>query len=157
MRTADAICAVVLLGVAGVVLAEGIRLGIGWGTDGPQAGFFVFYLGVALAIASAAILAQAGLLREAPLYRKRFVEPGQLKPVATVLLPAVGMVALTHFLGLYVAGALYLGAYMRWIGRHSWVVTVLLSVAIPVVTFLIFEIWFLVPMPKGPLEALLGF
>jgi hypothetical protein len=85
------------------------------------------------------------------------VERGQLTPVAKVLLPAAAMVLLTHFLGLYVAGALYLGAYMRWIGRHSWSLTVALSVAIPIVTFLIFEVWFLVPMPKGPLEAFLGY
>jgi hypothetical protein len=34
---------------------------------------------------------------------------------------------------------------------------VALSVAVPVITFLIFEVWFLVPLPKGPLEAALGY
>jgi hypothetical protein len=67
------------------------------------------------------------------------------------------MVVLTHVLGLYVAGALYLGVYMRWIGRHSWLLTVVLTVAIPSALFFIFEVWFLVPMPKGPLEAWLGY
>ncbi len=74
-----------------------------------------------------------------------------------VAVPAAAMVLLTHWLGLYVAGAVYLAGYMRWIGRHSWPLTVALSVGIPVVTFLVFEIWFLVPMPKGPLEAWLGY
>jgi hypothetical protein len=157
MRKADVVCALLLFGLGGVVLTEGWRLRIGWGTDGPEPGFFVFYLGLALVLACAAILLQALLQRDAPLYRKRFVEPGQWIPVAKVLVPAGLMVFLTHFLGLYVAGALYLGAYMRWIGRHSWALTVLLSVAIPVVTFLIFEVWFLVPMPKGPLETYLGY
>jgi hypothetical protein len=77
--------------------------------------------------------------------------------VATVFLPAVGMVALTHFVGLYVAGAVYLAAYMRWIGRHSWVVITLVAIGVPVATFLVFEVWFLVPLPKGPLEARLGY
>ena len=76
---------------------------------------------------------------------------------ATVFLPAVAMVVLTHFVGLYVSGALYLAAYMRLIGRHRWVTTVLIAIAIPVVAFLIFEVWFLVPLPKGPLEARLGY
>jgi hypothetical protein len=46
---------------------------------------------------------------------------------------------------------------MRWVGRHSWLAVVGLAVGIPVATFLIFEKWFLVPMPKGPLEAWLGY
>ena len=157
MRRADLICAAVLLAMAGVVLVEGLRLGIGWGTDGPQSGFFVFYLALALGLSSAAVLAQATWLGDRPLYRKPFVEPGQLAPVLKVLVPAIAMTLLTHFVGLYVAGALYTGAYMRWIGRHSWAQTVAVSVAIPLVTFLVFEVWFLVPMPKGPLEAVLGF
>ena len=62
-----------------------------------------------------------------------------------------------HFIGLYVAAALYLAFYMRWVGRHRWGTVVILALGIPVVTFLIFETWFLVPMPKGPLEAWLGY
>jgi putative tricarboxylic transport membrane protein len=157
MRRADITCAVVLLVGALVVTGEGLRLGIGWSTDGPQSGFFIFYLGLALALSSAAVLAQALLLADAPLYRKPFVEPGQLTPVLKVAAPAAAMILMTHWLGLYVSGALYLGGYMRWIGRHAWPVTIAVSVAIPLVTFLVFEIWFLVPMPKGPLEVWLGY
>jgi hypothetical protein len=46
---------------------------------------------------------------------------------------------------------------MRWIGRYSWAAILVLGLAFPVVTFLVFEKWFLVPMPKGPLEAWLGY
>jgi hypothetical protein len=157
MRRADLICAAFLIALAAVVIWEGRRLGIGWSTDGPQPGFFVFYIGLSLGLGSAVVLGQALLLGDVPLYRKSFLGPGQVVPVAKVLVPAGLMVLMTHFLGLYVAGGLYLGAYMRWIGRHSWVLTVFLSVAIPVATFLVFEVWFLVPMPKGPLETYLGY
>jgi hypothetical protein len=67
------------------------------------------------------------------------------------------MVLLTEFVGLYVAAALYLGIYMRWVGRHSWITVIVLAVSVPVLTFMIFELWFLVPMPKGPLEDWLGY
>lgn len=157
MRRADVLCALFLLGLALVVTVEGLRLGIGWSTDGPRPGFFVFYLGLALAVSAAVVLGQAGASPRTSRYRRRFVEAGQWVPVVKVLVPAGLMVLLTQFIGLYVAGALYLGTYMRWIGRHSWALTVFLSLAIPVATFLIFEIWFLVPMPKGPLEAYLGY
>jgi hypothetical protein len=49
-----------------------------------------------------------------------------------------------------------MAAYMRTIGRHRWATTVALSIGVPVLAFIVFERWFLVPMPKGPLELWLG-
>jgi hypothetical protein len=46
---------------------------------------------------------------------------------------------------------------MRWVGRHGWLAVILCAVGVPLLTFVVFEIWFLVPMPKGPLEAWLGY
>ena len=149
MRTADAITAAVLLLLGGVVLLDAIRLGFGWGTDGPQSGFFPFWMALLLVLSSAVIVART--LRRAP--GPRFVTREQLRSVLTVLLPAVGMVLLTQTLGLYVASAIYLAFYMRWVGRHSWAAVAALALGVPIVTFIIFEQWFLVPMPKGPLET----
>jgi hypothetical protein len=154
VRTADLVCGLVLGVVAVVVIFEGLWLGIGWSTDGPQPGFFVFYLGVAL-LASAGIVGVLAALRRSDV--RRFLEGRQLRPVMTVLVPAVLMVVLTQLIGLYVSGALYLATYMRWIGRHSWVVILLVAIGVPVVTFFVFEVWFLVPLPKGPLETRLGY
>jgi hypothetical protein len=95
--------------------------------------------------------------------KKSFVTNEQLVPVLKVLLPIAGFIVLTDppgrltGLGLYVSGGTYLGFYMRWVGRHDWRSTVALSTMIPLITFLIFEKWFLVPMPKGPVEAWLGY
>ena len=153
MRAADITTASVLLLLGGVVLFDAARLGIGWGTDGPKSGFFPFCLAVVLIGACGAILVQA-LRRSA---QTPFVTRERLAPVLTVLWPAVAMVALVHVAGLYVASALYLGFYMRWAGRHGWTAVVLCAVGVPVLTFVVFETWFLVPMPKGPLEAWLGY
>ena len=74
-----------------------------------------------------------------------------------ILIAATGFVVIVQFAGLYLASALYMAVYMRWIGRYSWLPILAVSLAFPVVTFLVFEIWFLVPMPKGPIEAWLGY
>jgi len=153
VRTADLVTAVVLLLLGGVVLADATRLGQGWGSDGPQSGFFPFWLALIMVVTCLAIIGQT-LRRSAG---GVFVTRAQLKPVLKVLCPAAAMVAITQFLGLYVATALYLGFYTRWVGRHSWPIVATLALAVPVVTFLIFEQWFLVPMPKGPLEHWLGY
>jgi hypothetical protein len=153
MRAADLATAGVLFLLAGVVLVDAIRLGFGWGSDGPQSGFFPFCLAVTAMIACAAIAARA--VRRA--HDTPFLTGRQARPVLKVIGPAAALVLAMQVIGLYVASALYIGLYMRWIGHHRWVTVLALSAGIPVVTFVIFERWFLVPMPKGPLEAWLGY
>ena len=152
MRIADALTAAVLMLAGGVVIFDALRLGIGWGTDGPQSGFFPFWLALLLMVTALLILVQTLRSRAA----EPFVTRQHLRPVLNVLWPATAAVALMHFVGLYVASALYLGYYMRAVGRHAWFLVLTLAVLIPLVTFFVFETWFLVPMPKGPLEAWLG-
>src|SRR5262245_41092327 len=153
MRRAEVITASVLALLGGLVIFDAMRLGIGWGTDGPKSGFFPFWLALIMVLACAGILAQQFIHAPAG----AFVEPEKLRPVLKVLWPAVFAVTLMQWLGLYVASALYMGFYMRWVGRHSWWTVFLLSLGVPVITFFIFEKWFFVPMPKGPLEAWLGY
>jgi hypothetical protein len=141
------------------VIYDALRLGIGWGIEGPKSGFFTFWLAALMVALSAAILLQSLMSGT----KRSFVSKERLVPVLKVLLPIAGFVILTDppgplpGLGLYVAGGLYLGFYMRWVGRHDWILTAALSLAVPLIAFFIFEKWFLVPMPKGPLEAWLGY
>jgi putative tricarboxylic transport membrane protein len=153
MRTADLTTALILIAGGALVIWDALRLGIGWGSDGPQSGFFPFWLAVLLigACAGYALLAHRRT-RDRP-----FVTRQQLRPVLTTLLPSAGFVVLTQFIGLYVATMLFMGFYMRWIGRYGWAPVVTVSVLFPLIIFVIFEKWFLVPMPKGPLEAWLGY
>jgi len=153
MRAAELVTASVLMLLGGVVLFDAVRLGFGWGPDGPRSGFFPFWLALIMVIVCGVIIAQAARGGQG----KRFVSREQLGSVLTVLWPAVAFVGLVRFVGLYVAAALYMGFYMRWVGRHSWVKVVAIALGIPIASFLIFEKWFLVPMPKGPLEHWLGY
>lgn len=153
MRTADIVTASVLMLLGGVVLYDAVRLGIGWGTDGPRSGFFPFWLAVIMVASCAAILVQAAWRSTA----RPFATADQARLVLKVLWPAAAMVLLMQVTGLYVAAAVYVAFYMRWIGHHRWVTIAAIAISLPVVTFFIFETWFLVPMPKGPLEAWLGY
>ncbi len=153
MRTADLITAAVLILGAALVIFDSLRLGIGWGSDGPNSGFFPFWLGVMMVAACLLIALQAWRhSADTP-----FVQRAQLRSVLKVLWPATAAVVLMQVTGLYVASALYMAFYMRWVGRHRWTTVVALGVGVPLVTFFVFEKWFLVPMPKGPLETWLGY
>jgi hypothetical protein len=153
MRTADLTTALVLVGISALVVWDALRLGIGWGSDGPQSGFFPFWLAVIVIACAVAIAVQAVRRNDG----RVFIRREQIGPVLKALVPAGAFVLLTGLIGLCVSSGLYLAVYMRWIGRYSIVAAVALGVAFPVVTFLVFEKWFLVPMPKGPLEGWLGY
>src|SRR5438552_16892773 len=109
MRLADLITASLLALLGGVVVFDAVRLGIGWGTDGPKSGFFPFWLGVLMIATCAMILMQTARRADA----RPFVTRAQLGPVLKVLWPAVALVVLTQWLGLYVSAAFYTGCSVR--------------------------------------------
>ncbi|NKI94254.1 tripartite tricarboxylate transporter TctB family protein [Rhizobacter sp. SG703] len=144
----------VLAAIALVVIGDSLRVGIGWADDGPRAGYFPFYIGGLLLAASLAIV--VGELRRWRQPDPPFAERAQLRSVVAVLLPMVAYVALIWGLGIYLASALLIGYFMRRHGQYRWPLTVAVSVGVPLLLFAVFEKWFLVPLPKGPIEHLLG-
>ena len=114
--------------LGGVVLFDAVRLGFGWGPDGPRSGFFPFWLALIMVLCCAVHHRSSCARRPGQELR----QPGAARPVLKVLWPAVAAVALMHFVGLYVASALYMGFYMRWVGRHSWVTVVAIAVGVPI-------------------------
>ncbi len=150
-RAAELAVAAFFFLLGAIVIFDSVRLGAQWGADGPQAGYFPFYLGVIIC-ASSAVTFVSGLLKRAD-KDVAFVEVGQLKLVLSVLIPSAVYVALIGALGIYLASALFVAFFMRWLGKYDWWKVAAVSIGNSVAFFLIFEIWFLVPLPKGPLET----
>ena len=155
VRTADIAVALVLIAVGAAVIADSLRLGIGWSDSGPQSGYFPFYIGVLIVLSSLGTIGVALFGRRRA--REVFVERDQLVRVLKVLVPSAVFVAAIGFIGIYVATAIFIAAFMLWLGRFRWYTVTAVSVVVPVALFLLFEIWFLVPLPKGPLERALGY
>jgi len=153
-KSAEIVVAALFLLLGAIVVWDSVRLGARWGDDGPQAGYFPFYIALLVCLSSAVNLVTAALKkRDAD---RTFVEVAQLKLVLSVLIPSVIYVALIAWLGIYVASAIFVGFFMRWLGKYPWWKVAAVSIGNSVVFFLIFELWFKVPLPKGPLENLLG-
>jgi cell division protein FtsW (lipid II flippase) len=151
----EAIVAVVILLVGVVMMVDARRVGMDWASDGPKGGYFPFRTGAILSIAGLVVFLRAlfGKHRNHEL----FVSWGRFKMVLAVLIPTVLYVVATQFIGIYVASAVFIGGFMRAIGRFNWPKVILISVVVSVVLFWMFEIQFLVPLPKGPLESLFGY
>lgn len=153
-RTLDLAVAALIFLLGAVVIYDSWRLGARWAEDGPQTGYFPFYVGLLICGSSLATFMRG--FYDAKAARRPFVTLGQLRMVLFMLVPTVVYVALIRYLGLYVASTLFIALFMVWLGKYGWFKTALVSVGVSVVSFLLFEVWFRVPLPKGPLEALLG-
>ena len=159
MRVWEVAVAVFFLVFGAIIVWDSRRLGSAWASDGPQAGYFPFYIGVIIIISSVANLLSA--LNSGAKGDKPFVRRGQVRMVLTVMIPSIVYVFLiinpVYSLGIYAASALFIAAFMRVLGKYAWPRIAAVSVGVMFVFFLMFEVWFKVPLPKGPIEALFGF
>jgi lysylphosphatidylglycerol synthetase-like protein (DUF2156 family) len=148
-KTADIITALILMLFGIIVAADSIRIGIGWAAEGPQGGFFPFAMAALVIGGTGMVIRQAIKGTSSVKGNKRFVEPGGMKPVMIVIIPAILMILLTEVVGLYVAAMLYLVGYIRFAGDHSWRASLLVGILVPLASYIIFEKFFLIPMPMG--------
>ena len=148
----DAVVAAVLFAVGAVVVVQARALGAGWTSDGPGSGYFPFYIGLILCIAS------AGILYQAVASKKRdtgaFVDREQFVRVLSVFVPAIFFVVAITFVGIYIASAVYIAVFMVVLGKYPAWKAALIGVLVSAAFFAMFEVWFKVPLFKGSLDPL---
>jgi hypothetical protein len=148
----EAVVALIVLGLGVLVLQGTWSLGSRWTTEGPGSGYFPFYIGWILCIAGAGILGQAliGKKRNSGI----FVDSEQLKRVLSVLIPAIVYVFAVQMIGLYVASAVYIALFMIVLGKYSPLKSTITALVLITLFFVMFEIWFKVPLFKGQFNPL---
>jgi hypothetical protein len=151
-RGVEASVAALIAVFGGVVIVGSIQSGIGWSAEGPRAGFFPFYIGLFIVAASAINLWNA--LQGDP--KVLFAEWVQIRHVFSVVIPTAVYVGAMPFFGLYVSSAVFIAYFMRRLGKYRWLTALAVALGTPLVAYIVFERWFLVPLPKGPLEDWLG-
>jgi putative tricarboxylic transport membrane protein len=149
MKKANLAIVLLLVAVGILVVVDAVRLGFRWGYNGPESGFFPFWLGVILIVCALIELRRVYVEHRKRVPAKPLMAEGAWKPIAWVLVPAVGMVLATELIGLHLAAALYLGFYMRAVGKIRWSTTVAVSILVPAALYVAFDRFFLVPMPQG--------
>jgi hypothetical protein len=151
IRAMEIVVSLLMLGAAAIVITDSFRLGMGWQeNEGPRAGYFPFYIGLILAISSAINLLRAAL--DAKGTTKTFTTKPAILQVLAVLIPLGIYVVAVAFIGIYVSSAIYMALFMWYFGKFPIWRGAIVGVAVSSVFFLMFEIWFLVPLPKGPID-----
>ncbi len=153
-RSVDIAVSLLLLALACLLGWDSWRIGMSWADDGPQAGYFPFYLSVLMGAASIYGLVRALVARAAA--DGAFVLRDQFGRVLQVFVPTFLFCIVTQFLGLYLASFVLIAGFMWWIGDIRVWVSLLVSFLFTAAMFVTFEIAFDVIMPKGPLEAFFG-
>jgi putative tricarboxylic transport membrane protein len=154
-RAVDIVVSLLLAAFAALMAYDNWKSGAGWASDGPKSGYFPFYLSLLLGGASLFGLVKA--IADRARTESPFVNRDQLRRVMQVLVPTFLFCLFTQWLGLYVASFLLIAGFMRWVGGIAWWKSLLTSFLFAAAMFVTFDLAFDVIMPKGPLEALLGF
>ncbi|WP_454739958.1 tripartite tricarboxylate transporter TctB family protein [Cupriavidus necator] len=153
VKAVELVVALCLLAGAIVVIWSNYSIGAGWVPDGPEAGYFPMRVGIIVLVCSVLVGVQA--LHAGG--KTVFATWQQLRQVGVILVPLTVYVGLIGLLGIYVASSVFMVGFMVWVGKSGWLKAALIGVGINVLLFWIFEIQFRVPLPKGPLEAALGY
>jgi hypothetical protein len=154
-RTVDVLVSLLLVALALLMGFDNWRTGMSWAPEGPEAGYFPFYLSVILAGAS--IYGLLTTLLRSGQDSGTFATRDQLRRVMQVFLPTLLFCLFTQWLGLYLASFLLVAGFMYFVGRIAWWKSLVTAFLFSLMMFVTFELAFDVIMPKGPLEAAFGF
>ncbi|WP_350333148.1 tripartite tricarboxylate transporter TctB family protein [Coralliovum pocilloporae] len=123
--------------------------------EGPGSGFWPFWLSLVMFL-SCVWTGINWVRRTSPPSRsqQQYLDTYGKKMVVFVGGGIFGFLILIGFLGFYGAIPLFLIYYLKFLGRHSWLTTISIAVATPVVCFFFFDIAMRIVLPKGHLEPL---
>ena len=156
VRTAELFFAILLAICSVALMIKSAELRIGWVPErGPGSGAWPFWLSAGMLLACIATIIRW--------FRRVTPESNNLDPYMTretALLVGISagsivfLLVVTHLLGIYAALFLFLLFYLKFVGRHSWLVTAVMMVAVPVFIFCLFEWALKIPLPKSISEPL---
>jgi hypothetical protein len=153
-RSLGILTSLLTLAFGAVISFGATEFNTGWTERGPEPGYFPFWIGLVIIAGSIGTLVQAIMARNDGAVPA--ITSGQARRATTFALPMLGFVALTHFLGLYVATIIYLFVVMIWQGGYGLPAAAAVSLGTAVTLYFMFDKWLLVPLAKGPIEAWLG-
>lgn len=151
VRTAELLVACVLAIMSAGIMWKSTELNIGWVKgSGPGGGAWPFWLAAGMLLTSIWTIIRwfRGVTPQSR-SSELFMSADTVAIVGPVVAGLVLLLLATHFIGMYVAVFLFMIAFVRFLGRHSWPMTMTLAIGAPIVMFCLFEWALNTPLPKG--------
>ena len=157
VRTVELLTALTLALVSVAIMVKATDgLSISWVPGkGPGSGVWPFWLSAAMLISCLMIIYQwfRGTTPESRSH-ETFMTAETVRIVGISVAALFLLLLATHVIGLYFSMALFLIFYLRVMGRHTWLLTMILSLATPLALFFFFEGALVIPLPKAYSEPL---
>jgi len=151
VRAAELMMAIILALCSIGLMVKSAELHIGWIEDrGPGSGAWPFWLATGMLLASIATVYRwfRGITPES-----RNLELFMTRESVLVVGISAGailfLLVATQLAGIYLALMGFLLIYLKFIGRHSWLLTIVLTITIPIFVFCLFEWALKIPLPKA--------
>ncbi len=154
VRTAELVMAIVLALISISLMVKSAELRIDWVPGrGPGSGAWPFWLSTGMLLCCIWTIVR-WFRRVTPESRNLdlYMSRETVMIVGTSAGAILGLLLLTHVVGLYVALFLFLLFYLKFVGRHKWGVTMALTFGIPIFIFCLFEWALKIPLPKAITE-----
>jgi putative tricarboxylic transport membrane protein len=154
MLMADRLIAAAIMALSAYFMWHATVLPIGWNgmTGGPGGGAFPFWLSAIMFAAAGGIILRS--LREKPNDTGDFFDPETLSSVVQVVISLIVTVAIIPWGGAYIALPLFLIWYLKFFGKHGWVLTLCITFGTPIFLFFFFEVTLKILLPKGLTQPL---
>ena len=153
VRTAELLMGIatllVSLGLMWNVYSDGLR--IGWVEGrGPGAGMWPFWLSLGMALASVATLVR-WFQGKTPESRSNepYIANETMFLVVVSALSILVLLILMNIIGTYLSLMLFMLFYVRFLGKHSWGMTMSFVIGTPIFVYLLFEVALTKYLPKG--------
>lgn len=156
MRRAEIVTAALMALLSIYFMIKSTELDIGYiKGEGPGGGFWPFWLSAAMLV-SCIWIAINWVRRSSPPSQstEKYIDSYGLRMLLLVGGGVTGFICLIHYAGMYGAMFVFLIYYLRFLGRHSWGLSVVIATCAPVVTFFFFDIAMRIVLPKGYLEPM---
>ena len=156
MRWMELLVAACFILAGMLVVADSIRVGNSWGSDGPEPGYFPFYIGCLMLAGAFWVVLQTLLSWKRDGGQEVFAERHEFNLMTLMLIPTAVFTAAIFVVGIYIASFIFIAAFMVWQGNYSYLKSAWVASSISSALFVLFEIWFLLPLPKGIMETWIG-
>lgn len=156
VRTAEILVAFVLAIMSAGIMWKSTELNIGWVRgSGPGGGAWPFWLATGMLLSCIWTIVRwfRGVTPQSR-SNEIFMSADTVAIVGPVVVGLVLLLGATHFIGMYIAVFLFMIAFVRFLGRHSWFMTMCLAIGAPIVMFVLFEWALSTSLPKGISEPL---
>lgn len=151
VRTAEIVFAVILALCSIGLMVKSAELNIGWIEGrGPGSGAWPFWLSTGMLICCLwTIVRWFKRVTPESVSLAPYISAETAMVVGVSAFSIFALLLLTQFAGIYIALPVFLFFYLKFIGRHSWALTLTMVVCVPVFIFCLFEWALKIPLPKA--------